>query len=431
MHDSLKESNEIDNNLYPALLQVFVIILFGYLAGSFQILNKSQSLGLNRFVSTFSLPALLFRNIAMLDFNSVNWLFMASIFLSKLIVFILAIVITMITFKPRNLGLAAVFGIFCTQSNDFALGYPIVNAIYSKTHPDYLHYIYLLAPISLCILNPFGFMLMEVNEIISKEKSNEQKNNIQKSLKKSGHDELIDGQIIDDHEDEDKEDGSPDLSVDIDSVSQNNDETLGFDEKLDHIKNKNQKVLNAAAVAATSSTSSVLNVVTEPISKIQLLKTTIWSTFTNPIVFMTLIGIAANFILKRQIPKLIDPILVSLTNIFSGLALFYLGFTMVGRIKGLKFSSIVIIIILIFSKSLIYPLLNREIILHLTERLGSKLSNNGSVLNPNETDSLSTFGFLYGTFPTAPSLFFYIARFKQIGHEDLISSALVFGTLAR
>mgnify|MGYP001810418728 CR=1 FL=1 len=47
----------------------------------------------------------------------------------------------------------------------------------------------------------------------------------------------------------------------------------------------------------------------------------------------------------------------------------------------------------------------------------------------NDTESLSTFGFLYGTFPTAPSLFFYIAQYKFIDSE-LISAALVIGTLA-
>jgi hypothetical protein len=151
----------------------------------------------------------------------------------------------------------------------------------------------------------------------------------------------------------------------------------------------------------------------------QLVKTTVWSTISNPIVFMTLIGIIANFILKQKIPGLIDPILLTLSNSFSALALFYLGYTMVGKIKNLTFSSVVIIIILIFTKSLIYPLINREIILHLSAKN----------ITMNESESLSSFGFLYGTFPAAPSLFFYISRYKAID-DGLISAALVMGTLA-
>lgn len=37
-------------------------------------------------------------------------------------------------------------------------------ALYNKTHPDYVSYLYLLAPVSLVILNPFGFVLMEIGK---------------------------------------------------------------------------------------------------------------------------------------------------------------------------------------------------------------------------------------------------------------------------
>ena len=47
MHSALFSSNDIDSNLYPALLQVFTIILVGYLAGTLKILSKEQSTGLN------------------------------------------------------------------------------------------------------------------------------------------------------------------------------------------------------------------------------------------------------------------------------------------------------------------------------------------------------------------------------------------------
>ena len=163
MHPHLLSSDEIDHDLYPALLQVFAIILIGYLAGNFQIISKQQALGLNKFVSTFALPALLFKSIATLDLHSVNWMFLLSIFVSKALVFFSAIVLTLVVERPLNIGMAAVYAIFVSQSNDFALGYPIVNAVYGHSHPDYLRYIYLIAPISLCILNPIAFFMLEGN----------------------------------------------------------------------------------------------------------------------------------------------------------------------------------------------------------------------------------------------------------------------------
>lgn len=37
-------------------------------------------------------------------------------------------------------------------------------ALYQKTHPDYPSYLYLVAPISLAILNPLGFVFMELEK---------------------------------------------------------------------------------------------------------------------------------------------------------------------------------------------------------------------------------------------------------------------------
>ena len=39
-----------------------------------------------------------------------------------------------------------------------------MEALYSQSHPTYKAYLYLLAPISLVILNPIGFTLMEIGK---------------------------------------------------------------------------------------------------------------------------------------------------------------------------------------------------------------------------------------------------------------------------
>lgn len=43
-----------------------------------------------------------------------------------------------------------------------------MTALYSKLHPEYASYIYLLAPISLAVLNPIGYVLMEISKIRAK-----------------------------------------------------------------------------------------------------------------------------------------------------------------------------------------------------------------------------------------------------------------------
>lgn len=63
--------------------------------------------------------------------SSVNWLFLASICVSKAVVFLLVAVVTLLVYRPVDLARAGLYAIFCTQSNDFALGYPISKLPYN------------------------------------------------------------------------------------------------------------------------------------------------------------------------------------------------------------------------------------------------------------------------------------------------------------
>merc|ERR1719270_3327627 len=155
--------NNLDN-LYPALVQCFGIILLGFIAGKFSIISDVEAKGLGTFIGTFSLPALIFVSMCQLDFNIVNWVFLASITLAKSIIFFAVLFVSLFLHKPLDPSRSALYAIFCTQSNDFALGFPILQAIYGTKHPDYPMYLYLLAPVSLAFLNPIGFILMEIGK---------------------------------------------------------------------------------------------------------------------------------------------------------------------------------------------------------------------------------------------------------------------------
>ncbi|KAJ3591972.1 hypothetical protein NHX12_007102 [Muraenolepis orangiensis] len=153
------------DKLFPALLECFGIILCGYIAGRAHIITSTQAKGLGNFVSKFALPALLFKNMVQLDFSHVIWPFLWSVLVAKVSVFFIVCVLTLFVASPASrFSKAGLFSIFATQSNDFALGYPIVNALYGDTHPEYLQYIYLVAPISLVLLNPIGFAFCEVQK---------------------------------------------------------------------------------------------------------------------------------------------------------------------------------------------------------------------------------------------------------------------------
>ncbi|XP_031562631.1 integral membrane protein GPR155-like [Actinia tenebrosa] len=310
------------NNLFPALVECFAIILLGYVSGRFGFISTAQGKGIGNFVSHFALPALLFKSMVELDFLKVNWKFLAAILIAKGIVFIIVVVLTLILGKPQKYGRAGIFAIFCTQSNDFALGFPLLKALYRDSMPDFLSYIYLLAPISVVLLNPIGFIFLE------------------------------------------------------------------FNKHSDHLNLKKGHV----AIA------------------------TIKGVILNPIVFMTFIGIIANFILRQKVPVIINGFLDVLSSSFFASALFFLGLKMVGNMKKKMGYGLIVPLLLIFTKILFVPLLAREFI--------QILDVGGS--NNTLTNEWSMFGFLYGTIPTAPTVIIFASRFGVA--EDLIATGVVLGT---
>uniref|UniRef100_H0XFN7 G protein-coupled receptor 155 n=1 Tax=Otolemur garnettii TaxID=30611 RepID=H0XFN7_OTOGA len=310
--------------LFPALLECFGIVLCGYIAGRANVITSTQAKGLGNFVSRFALPALLFKNMVVLNFSNVDWSFLYSILIAKASVFFIVCILTLLVASPDSrFSKAGLFPIFATQSNDFALGYPIVEALYHTTYPEYLQYIYLVAPISLMMLNPIGFIFCEIQKW-----------------------------------------------KDSQNASQNKVKIVGL---------------------------GLLHVL------------------QNPIVFMVFIGIAFNFILDRQVPVYIENFLDGLGNSFSGSALFYLGLTMVGKIKRLKKSAFVVLILLITAKLLVLPLLCREMV--------ELLDKGDSVVNHT---SLSNYAFLYGVFPVAPGVAIFATQFNM--EVEIITSGMVIST---
>ncbi|XP_063069463.1 lysosomal cholesterol signaling protein [Engraulis encrasicolus] len=314
------------DRLLPALLECFGIILCGYIAGRAHIITPTQSKGLGNFVSKFALPALLFKNMVLLDFGDVIWPFLWSILIAKVSIFCVVCVLTLLVAnRDSRFSKAGLFSIFATQSNDFALGYPIVEALYRNTHPEYLQYIYLVAPVSLILLNPLGFALCEVQRW------------------QSGNSE-------------------------------------------------------------------------RPQSKLQVLGTVAMQVLRNPIVFMVVVGLAAHFLLGQRIPPFMAQFVDGLANSFGGAALFYLGLTMVGQMRRLTRSTVVALILLITAKLLVMPLLCRD----LVELLDW---DNSSALNHS---SLSNYAFLYGVFPTAPSVAIYAAHYGM--ELEVVTSGMVIST---
>ena len=55
----------------------------------------------------------------------VDWSFLVAILLSTTAVFVAVLLGCLVVTRPSDYSTGALYAIFCTQSNDFALGYPI------------------------------------------------------------------------------------------------------------------------------------------------------------------------------------------------------------------------------------------------------------------------------------------------------------------
>lgn len=57
----------------------------------------------------------------------------------------------------------------------------LVKALYDRENPNYPSYVYLLAPISLAVLNPIAYVLLEIGKFNGETNPNNESKNINES----------------------------------------------------------------------------------------------------------------------------------------------------------------------------------------------------------------------------------------------------------
>ena len=366
----------------------------------FKLLSAKEAKGLGTFVGTFALPAMIFTALCTLNLSCVNWTFVLSILITKTILFVVVLVVSLLVNHGHNIGKAGLYSIFVTQSNDFALGYPILNALYGQTHPEYPSYLYLLAPISLAILNPIGCIFMEIDKVkasTQNEKLEKENQTSYDSTSENTSKECIEGC------------SSPDTSIDnLDSIENKPENKVRVYNNNDRYRVQ-RKISEKIATAVNEMGDVVINERKKThFAKISLptkSKTVckiFFGIFSNPIIILTFAGVIfGQFVFHGNLPPLINNFLQTLKSAYSATALFSLGLGMVGKMEALKNGSKLLgPFILIVSKVILMPLIAREI---------TNLLFNGS--NEEDSSELANFAFLYGTFPTAPTVYVLATRY--------------------
>lgn len=291
------------DGLLLVLASTFSVILMGYVLRTRGVLTAQHAEGIGKLVGFIALPSLLFLSMATIEFSSVNWLFLLGFLISKYFIFALVFLFSFVIDRSAEapLSVSSLRAMASTQSNDFALGLPVLNALFP---PNIVQYLFLTAPIQLVLINPFGFILLEFGKRNSK---------------------------------------------------------------------------NA------ESSKGLLVVV--------------WNVVRNPVVFMTLFGMAFGFAVNHRPPQYFSSTLTTLGNAFSAGALLNLGGSLVGKLGDLRGKSLLLPMLLVLAKSVLLPV----VILVVLSLLGVDRAK-GS--DGKEYD-LTLLGFLIGTLPSAPSVYVY------------------------
>ena len=153
---------ELLSKLIPALMKTFLVIFAGFLFGKTNLYPTSNASAIGRLCGTLLLPVALFNAMATLQVTDEAWQFLIAVAICKGgLFFIVLAALAVIDKKEGKVGRAAIWSVFSTQSNDFALGLPIFQVLYGSSQPGFISFLYIVAPVNLVVLNPIAFILME------------------------------------------------------------------------------------------------------------------------------------------------------------------------------------------------------------------------------------------------------------------------------
>lgn len=145
-------------------------------------------------------------------------------------------------------------------------------------------------------------------------------------------------------------------------------------------------------------------------------RTVLFNLIKNPINQMTALGILWNLLFKHNVSVIISGLLQTFAKSFTATALFLLGLNMTGRFSQFRnLRRLILPAILISTKLIVFPMVCRFVLEHGMSGTAQEIADH------------SSFGFLFGTIPTAPMPFIYALEYNV--QPDLIATSLVICTI--
>jgi predicted permease len=165
------------NNLLPALAEIFIITLMGWACVRFDAIPVEYGTALGRFAGYYALPSIILVNMSQIKLGDASIGLILSMLVAKVSVaslvggmgYVLLPAPLDPSKAPRNWSMCACFSMLCVSSNDFALGLPILDAIYPPEEGmlSMRDYLFLFSPMTLAITTPAAFAVLELAAAVS------------------------------------------------------------------------------------------------------------------------------------------------------------------------------------------------------------------------------------------------------------------------
>ncbi|PCI40798.1 MAG: hypothetical protein COB46_06095 [Rhodospirillaceae bacterium] len=148
-------------DLVTIILPFFALVVMGFVATKFALLNNAGVQGLNRFVYYFALPALLFSKMSQTPFEKVllENTFMLALLLAASIVFVLGWIIAKLLFSAKS-DKAAIMALAGCYGNIGFLGIPVLVTVLGESVAAPLS---IMVLIDVAILIPFATSIIDVS----------------------------------------------------------------------------------------------------------------------------------------------------------------------------------------------------------------------------------------------------------------------------
>lgn len=394
-------------SLLVAVGETSTMVLLGFLLKKGGLASSQTKSELGGFATTIALPAQVVKVLATIAAEDVALGFFGGVVTAKLLVAALAFVCTYVLDRStQSLGRSAVFAMFSTQSNDYALGLPIASAVFGKTQPTFPLQLYLLAPVQLAVITSACLMALESQYERERARSHsthdghcrrhldaptttaddagqsmaEVSGNAALEALSSSYEAVADC----------TDNGSDGVEAGPSSPFE------AADDELDDPKDTGGQLPRENSTASRRSSGGVA-----------VYSTAIMQLLMNPIVLASLVAVVIRLVFWNGVPDAVLKLLVTLGNAYPATVLLSLGMSIADLernvLQGVK---AVQAFLLVATKLLVVSV--------IASSMAWLISNN---------ESESEYAFLYGTFPTAPAVPVFAQQYGV--DEEVIALATV------